>query len=325
MSAGANPGAAGGAGGSGSAAPAQHRAAGSEQPAAVAAVAAVAAPALHSDPQPSAPRFERTYALSRWDAPGPFEPIPVLLFQRRDLPGPKPAVVYYHGVVQRKEDYLDTHPMARRLADAGFAVALPDAPGHGERPAGATVAERLRASLAHEFTRDVEQASVEAPALLDWLAARPEVDGARLAALGVSMGGFTAAVVAAAARERLRAAVCIAGCGDLAACMAETDSIAPGRWGPPDRALDDETRERIARIDPLGYPQRFVPLPLLVLHGSADTWNPPHTAERFAAAVAPHYAAAPERFRFTLVPEAPHWPPRPALIDEAVAWLARWV
>ena len=83
------------------------------------------------------PLARRTYEVTSWQVDGPVEPIPVLLYERTDLPGPKPAVVYYHGVVQSKEAYLDTHPMARRLADAGFVVALPDAPGHGERPGGA--------------------------------------------------------------------------------------------------------------------------------------------------------------------------------------------
>jgi dienelactone hydrolase len=271
------------------------------------------------------PLERRTYELTRWRVPGPYEPVPVLLYQRADLGGPKPAAVYYHGVVQRKDVYLDTHPMARRLADAGFVVALPDAPGHGERPAGATVVERLRESLPHEFCADIEQARDESPALLDWLAARPEVDGARLAVLGVSMGGYTAAVVAAAARERLRAAVCIAGSADLAGCMAATDSIAPGKWGPPDRSLDAETRARIARIDPLGYPARFAPLPLLILHGERDTWNPCATSQRFATALEAHYAGAPERLRFVLVPDAPHWPPGPQMVEEAVAWLRRHV
>jgi len=267
----------------------------------------------------------RTYDLARWRVPGPFEPIPALVYQRADLPGPKPAVVYYHGVVQRKEVYIDWHPLARLLADAGFAVVLPDAPGHGERPAGATVVERLRQSLPHEFCADIEQAADEAPALYDWAAALPEVDGSRLGVLGLSMGGFTAAVVAARLRPRLRAAVCIAGAADLAVCMAQTDSIAPGKWGPLDRALDPETRDRIARIDPLYYPEQFAPLPLLVLHGARDTWNPGVTGERFAAAVQPHYGAAPDRFRFTLVPGAPHWPPNAAIVDEALSWLRRYV
>jgi dienelactone hydrolase len=271
------------------------------------------------------PLERRAYELSRWLVPGPVEPIPVLLYRRTDLPGPQPAVVYYHGVVQRKEAYVDSHPMARTVADAGLIVAMPDAPGHGERPAGEGLRARLRASLPREFCADIEQARTEAPAILDWLAALPETDGSRLAVAGVSMGGFTAAVVAAAAADRLRAAVCIAGCADLAACMAATDSIAPGRWGPPDRALDAETLVRIDRIDPLHYPEQFAPLPLLVLHGERDTWNPPATSRRFHELVRPRYAAAPDRLRFVLVRDAPHWPPGQAMVDEAAAWLRRYV
>lgn len=271
------------------------------------------------------PDDRRVYELTSWRAPGPAEPIPLLLYHRQDLLGPKPAVVLYHGVVQSKEPYVDTHPTARRLADAGFVVAIPDAPGHGARPLGATIVERLQASLPREFCADIEQAGNEAPALLDWLAARPEVDGERIGVAGISMGGFTAAVVAAGQRDRLRAAVCVAGCADLAYCMATTDSIAPGKWGPPDRALDAETRERIARIDPMYYPGRYAPLPLLLVHGEQDTWNPPATSERFAETVRPTYAAHPERFRLAIVPGAPHWPPHRTVVQETVDWLGRYV
>jgi dipeptidyl aminopeptidase/acylaminoacyl peptidase len=272
---------------------------------------------------PESPIERRLYEVARWVVDGPVEAIPCLIYHRADLPGPKPAVVYYHGVVQSKDSYLDSHPTARRLADAGFVVALPDAPGHGERPAAATLSARLRESLAHEFCADIEQSGDESPVLFDWLARQPGVDASRLGVIGVSMGGFTAAVVAARLRERLRAAVCIAGCADLVHCMATTDSIAPGKWGPPDRAIDSETRERIARVDPLGYPERFAPLPLLILHGTRDTWNPCVTSERFAAALQPHYAASPDHLRLTLVPEAPHWPPQPAIVQETLDWLRR--
>jgi dienelactone hydrolase len=267
----------------------------------------------------------RTYDLQRWRVPGPREEIPVLLYQRSDLPGPRPGIVYYHGVVQNKEAYVDQTPLARRLCDAGFAVAIPDAAGHGERPEGATLIERLRGSLAREFCRDIDHAGDESDALFDWLASLPGVDGGRLGVTGISMGGFTTAVVAARQRSRLRAAVCIAGCGDLTTCMQETDSIGPGSWGPPDRAIDAETAARIARIDPLGHPERYAPLPLLILHGSRDTWNPPATAERFHAAVAPHYAAHPDLVRLSIAPDAPHWPPARPIVEEAVAWLRQHV
>lgn len=272
-----------------------------------------------------APINRRIYELTLWQAPGPFEPIPLLLYQRTDLPGPKPVVIYYHGVVQGKEGYVDNHPTARRLADAGCVVALLDAPGHGERPGGATLIGRLRESLPREFCRDIEQAADEADALLDFLIARPDIDGERVGVAGVSMGGFTSAVVAARVRSRIRAAVCVAGCADLPTCMATTDSIAPGQWGPPDRAIDAETRERIARIDPLDYPDRYAPLPLLLLHGEIDTWNPQITSARFEAALRPTYARVPERLRRIVVPGAPHWPPGPPMVQETVAWLTQYL
>jgi uncharacterized protein len=270
------------------------------------------------------PVDRRVYELTAWEVTGPWEPIPCLLYQRSDQAGQKPGLIYYHGVVQNKEGYVDAHPLARRLADAGFVVAIPDAPGHGARPAGAGLIERLRASLAREFCRDIEQAGEEAEALLDWLASRPEVDRGRLGVLGISMGGYTSAVVAARQAARLRAAVCIAGAGDLTTCMRETDSIAPARWGPPDRAIDEETGRRIERIDPLGYPERYPPLPLLLLHGDADGWNPVATSQRLHAALTGPYAEHPEALRLVVVPGAPHWPPGAPFVAETVEWLTRW-
>ena len=41
----------------------------------------------------STPIERQLYELTNWQAPGPFEPIPVLLYHRADLTGPKPAVV----------------------------------------------------------------------------------------------------------------------------------------------------------------------------------------------------------------------------------------
>lgn len=266
----------------------------------------------------------RTYELTTWRVPGPVEPIPTLLYHRPDLPGPKPAVLYYHGVTGSKETHVSLH-LIRSLTDSGFVVSLPDAPGHGERPASATLIERLGESLPHEFCADIEQTGKEAPTLIKWLGERPEVDSGRLGVLGVSMGGYTAAVVAAQERDKLGACVCIAGCANLAQCMATTDGIAPGEFGPLDRSLDAETQDRIARIDPRGHLERYAPLPLLLVHGKKDTWNPCATSQQFAAALEPYYAATPDRLRLVLVPDAPHWPLSREMVEEAIGWLRRFV
>jgi dipeptidyl aminopeptidase/acylaminoacyl peptidase len=265
-----------------------------------------------------------TYGLTRWSVPGPVEAIPVLLYQRLDLAGPKAAVIHYHGVKASKDTHVSLS-LIKSLADAGFLVALPDAPGHGERPGGPRLLDRVRENLPHEFCADIEQAADEAQSLFDWLGARPEVDPSRVAVIGHSMGGYTAAVVAMRAREHLAACVCIAGSADLAHCMEMTGGIAPGKGGPLDRSLDVETQERIARIDPLWHPERYPPLPLLLLHGEKDTWNPCATSQRFASLLEPHYVVAPECLRLTVVPDAAHWPLHTQMVQETVEWLHRFV
>lgn len=253
------------------------------------------------------------YELTSWSVPGPAEPIPLLLYHRLDRPGPKPLAVYYHGVTQRKETYIDSHPLARALADQGMVVALPDAPGHGDRPAAAQLVERLRASLPREFCADIEASAAEASSLLDWLGALDLVDGSRMAVAGYSMGGFTAAVVAGRERTRLRAAVAMAGSGDLPGCFAATDSIGPEGWGPPDRSLDAETVARIDRIDPIRHPGLLDGFPLLIVHGESDTWNPCRTSLAVAQCV--------RSAQVDIVPGAAHWPPSRMVLEAALDWL----
>ena len=255
----------------------------------------------------------RQYELTNWSVPGPLEPIPLLLYHRSDIAGPKPPVVYYHGVAQSKETYVDSHPIARQLADLGMLVALPDAPGHGDRPSAVKLIERLRSSLPREFTADIEQAAEEAPALAHWVRNRPNASGSRMAVIGTSMGGFTAAAVAGRLGEQLRTAVCIAGSGDLPGCYSQTDSIRQDGWGPSDRSMDEETTRRVERIDPIRHPDQYESVPMLVLHGSRDTWNPPATSIRFGEVV----PAAQVR----VIPGAVHWPPSAAIVDAAVTWL----
>mgnify|MGYP001167113032 CR=1 FL=1 len=290
-----------------------------------AAAAALGRPAGEGGVPEDAPLWEQTYALACWSAPGPRGAIPLLTYHRRDLPGPKPAIIYYHGVAQRKEDYLDSHSMSRALADAGFMVVIPDAPGHGERESAGGLIERLTESLPREFAAAIEQSADEAGALIDWLERRPEVDVRRIGVIGVSMGGYTAAAVGARQKERVRAVVCINGAAELELCMATTDAIAPGKWGPPDRAIDPRTRQTIAVIDPINYPERFPPLPILLVHGMMDTWNPCITSQRFAAALLPHYRPWAERLKLLIVPGAVHWPPNRTMVRESVAWLLRYV
>lgn len=113
--------------------------------------------------------------------------------------GPHPAVVVCPGMSLTKEVWVPAY--AEGLTAAGFVTLTPDWRGFG---ASEGARGRLLPALQ---VRD-------ARAALDWLEARPDVDGARLGVLGLSLG-CSVAVAVMAADGRVRAGVGVAGPADL--------------------------------------------------------------------------------------------------------------
>jgi hypothetical protein len=96
-------------------------------------------------------------------------------------------------------------PQARWLVDAGYGVLLFDWPGHGASEGRVTYGRGELDALR---------------AVVDWLVARPEIDGRRVGGLGCSLGGYL--LLAGAGEDaRLRAVVAEA---------APTDLVAAARW-----------------------------------------------------------------------------------------------
>jgi esterase FrsA len=99
-----------------------------------------------------------------------------------------PVVMLWGGIDTWKEEMYAR--MGRLLRSRGFAVLLVDMPGVGESPVLAGPdAER-------QWTP-----------VLDWVAERDDLDGARCAAVGASFGGYWAMKLAYTHRERLACAV----------------------------------------------------------------------------------------------------------------------
>lgn len=96
------------------------------------------------------------------------------------------AVIILHGSMSDRQSGMSE---ARLLAREGFGMLAFDWPRHGE----STGVVQWGASERHALT-----------AALDWLAVRPGVDPRRLGAVGLSLGGYVLAQVAAT-DERLRA------------------------------------------------------------------------------------------------------------------------
>jgi pimeloyl-ACP methyl ester carboxylesterase len=120
--------------------------------------------------------------------------------------GPAPAVVFVHGwlwnrmgnvggrVPFRDRD-VDFLPPTKALHDAGISVLLFDLPNHGE--SGSRFPIDLGCTESHDFVGAV-----------DYLRGRPDVDHARIGAVGTSMGG-NAVLIGGPDAQPLKAALLV--------------------------------------------------------------------------------------------------------------------
>jgi dienelactone hydrolase len=235
------------------------------------------------------------YRLERWLVGG----VATVTVRPTAPAGPLPAVIVYHSLGGDKTDNLLR--LAVPLADAGCLVVLPDAALHGERRLP-DFHRRLGEDRDAIFLQALEGTVAEAPAMLSWVAARDDVDEARIAIVGASMGG---AIVLALA------------CGGLKASPKAAVALMPALPGP-----GSAVRQEAAYREP--DPVRCFPTPLLVVHGTEDRTAPYPTSRDFYDALVPHYAEAPGRLRFIDMPGeedriGAYW------IEETLAWLARFL
>ncbi len=135
----------------------------------------------------AAPHFDPP--AERVSIPFPGHDLPGYLRLPRGVSQP-PVVVNMNGVSMTKEEFFswEEEMLARGVATLSF-----DGPGSGESwYAGLTM------------VADYQQVS---RAVLDFLAARPDLDGTRVGLMGVSLGGYLALWMAAASDPRYRALV----------------------------------------------------------------------------------------------------------------------
>jgi hypothetical protein len=142
------------------------------------------------------------------------ETVPAFLARPRAAKGRLPAVVYNHShgggyAIGKKElvegrSYLQAPPYAKPLTDAGYVVLCIDHWVFGER-SHTTELDTFKAMIWHGrvLWGMMVYDSLRA---LDYLVSRPEVDRARVATLGMSMGS-TMAFWLAALDERVKVTV----------------------------------------------------------------------------------------------------------------------
>lgn len=194
--------------------------------------------------------------LRGWFAPAP------------RTPDARPAVVALHGWGSSAADLL---PIAAPLRDLGAHLLFLDARGHGR-------SDPVDFMSMPRFAEDVESA-------VAWLAARPDVDTARIALLGHSVGAG-ACLLAASRDHRIAAVVSVASMAHPAEVMRRMLR----RRGLPAfvaRPLLQTVERTIGhRFDDFA-PIRTVgkvQVPVLIMHGNRDARVPVADAHRLAAA-----------------------------------------
>ena len=198
---------------------------------------------------------------------------------------PAPAVLLLHGFSSNKERM--TQSVGRALLARGVASLSVDLPFHGERD-GAQQELPYRNPLA--LVTAWRTAVREARAAVEWLAAQPEVDDARVGVIGYSLGGFLALMTAS--EERRIRVVTLAAAGDL-----------------PDSTPYLALLRRA--VDPLRAVRRLGGRPLLLVNGRRDTTTRPAQAERLFT-----LAEEPKELVWY---DGGHWPP-PTAIERAAEW-----
>ena len=121
--------------------------------------------------------------------------------------------------------------------------------------------------------------------MFDWIAARPELDSARVMVAGGSYGGFMTLAVATNYNDRIRCAYDVVGPSNLVTFLENTESyrrdLRRAEYGDE---RDPEMREFMERIAPANNAHKITK-PLFVVQGANDPRVPRSESEQMVATV----------------------------------------
>jgi hypothetical protein len=236
-------------------------------------------------------------------------------------PGPHPAILYCHAHGNRYEIGAEELVLGRpalqgaygpALADRGFASLAIDLAPFGGRQGEGPEAALAKAAL-WQGRPLMGRMLAELHAVFHWLAARAEVDGTRIATLGLSMGG-THAYWLAALEPRIAACVHLCVLADIAPLIATGAHDLHGPYMTVPGLLAEGDMGDVAAL--------IAPRPQFVGLGGTDPLTPMAARDPALARLRTAYGRAGDHLQLHLSPDTGHVE-TPAMRRETLAFLGR--
>jgi 2,6-dihydroxypseudooxynicotine hydrolase len=197
----------------------------------------------------------------------PFEKSHLQGILRKPSSGKKfPIVVMAPGLDSTKEEL---HAYEQPFLDRGMAVLAIDGPGQGE------------AEYDIPICGDYERA---AKAVVDWIETRSDLDAARIAIWGVSLGGYYAPR-AAAYEKRFKACIALSGPFDWAEIWDGLPDLTRETFTARSHSRNQEEAKRQAAALTLKDAAKSITCPIFIVAGRQDRLVPAAHAERLAKSV----------------------------------------
>ena len=208
------------------------------------------------------------------DSGGP-ETIPAWVF-RPEGEGPFPVIVAIHGGPEGQARPTFSSSYQMWIQKLGAAVIRPNV--RGSSGYGKTYM-----SLDNGFKR--EDSVRDIGALLDWIAAQPDLDESRVAVIGGSYGGYMVLASAVHYSDRLKAAVDIVGISNFVTFLENTQDYRRDVRRPEyGDERDPEMRAHLEAISPNNNVEK-ISVPLFIVQGQNDPRVPVTEAEQMVEAL----------------------------------------
>ncbi|MYA17522.1 MAG: S9 family peptidase [Gammaproteobacteria bacterium] len=201
--------------------------------------------------------------------------IPAFVYRPRG-PGPHPVIVSIHGGPEGQARPSFSANTQYYLHELGSAVIYPNV--RGSRGYGKTYLKLDNGRRREDSVRDIG-------ALLDWIAAVPDLDESRVAVTGGSYGGYMVLASVVHYGDRLRAGVERVGISNFVTFLENTQAYRQDlRRVEYGDERDPAMRAFLTSISPLTHVER-IKTPLLISQGQNDPRVPASESEQIVSAL----------------------------------------